>query len=143
MAQAIPSYNTMRQTSTKVGGGMIVFPRVDARYRGGANLNLSDTNPLTGKTYAAGDFIPAGTMVIFDQSTRIAKILKNDAGDLTGVNGLLESDILIPEGAIAATCTIVREGEVFCDRVNHGSGAIGLPAAAEAKLPLIHFIHES
>ena len=143
MAQAIPNYNTIHQTGPKqIGGGMVVFPKVEARYQGGATLDLSQNNPLTGKKYAAGDFIPAGSMVVFDQLTHKATLVKNDAEDLTGVNGLLEHDILIPEGCIAATCTVVRAGEVYCDRVVHPT-ATGLPAEAAAKLPLIHFIPES
>ena len=46
MAQAIPNYNTIHQTGPKqIGGGMVVFTKVEDRYQGGATLDLSQNNP--------------------------------------------------------------------------------------------------
>lgn len=138
------SYGTFSMSSRKVGGGMVVFPRVDSRYQGGGNINISGTNPLTTKTFAAGDLIPAGTMVKFAGPGKDVTIVPNGTASsgLTGVNGLIEHDIVIPDGAVSVPCTVVRSGRVLADRVVHGNNT-GLPAEAAALLPLIEFVREN
>ena len=121
-----------------------MFPRVDTRYQGGGMIDFTGTNPLTGKKFAVGDLIPAGTMVQFAGAGKSVVIVPNNtaAEGLKVVNGLIEHDVVIPADAVSVTCTVVRSGRVYADRVAQGAN-VGLPAGLEAQLPLIEFVRES
>ena len=60
-------------------------------------------------------------------------------GNLEGVNGLVLNDVCIPEGCVSATVAVCYSGVIYADRVAGG----GIPEDAEAKLPMIEFVHES
>lgn len=139
------NYGTMSMTHKAVGGGMVVFPVVYDRYRGGGMIDTSGTNPITEAAFKVGDLIPAGTPVKFAGAGKNVTIVKCDADSTAanGVNGLIENDIYISEGIVAAPCTVVYKGQMFCDRVTHGT-AKGLSADIQAQLtPQFQFISES
>lgn len=130
------------------GGHMPVWARVENNLVSGGHFNLEGTNPLTNKVFAPGDLIPAGTMLKYSAPGGVLTIVPNDAESVEGVKGLLQNDVLIPEGCVLATGSVVTKGRIYADRVyakdanGEPVGTIGLPEAVEALLPMIEFVRE-
>lgn len=118
-----------------------VWARIEHTLVSGGYFDLSETNPLTGATFKAGDVIPAGTMLNYAGPGKKLTILTDSTGAAT-CNGLLENDVCIPENCVSATGAVVTRGRIYADRVYTGSG-YGLPTEVEAKLPMIEFVRES
>jgi len=57
--------------------------------------------------------------------------------DLAAVNGLIETDVCIPDGVVIATCAVVREGRIYADRAY-----IPVGYGVEGRLPMIEFVRE-
>jgi hypothetical protein len=122
------TFNTIANTSVTVGGGKQVWARVEKVIHFGRLIDL------TGRK--AGDVIPAGSMVHFDNESDKAEVIKaTDTEKLTTVNGLILNDVCIPEGAVFASCAIVTSGKIWAD-------ATDVPKTVEAQLPNIEFIRE-
>ena len=96
-----------------------IFQKVLETARGGFSL---DTTGLT-----AGDIIPAGTAIAFDEATRKAKKANDNGSD---VKGLLYEDVKVVNGA---PVDVVIRGTVYENRIPAVSSQI------KAKLPLIIF----
>lgn len=143
------TFNTVHFGKTaEFGGHFPVWARIENTLVGGGHFE--GTNTLTGKAFAAGDLIPAGTMVHYSGPGGVLTIVPNNAGDeaLATVNGLVENDVLIPEGHVLASAAVVVKGRIYADRVfAKGAdglpvGTIGLPAGVESQLPMIEFVRE-
>lgn len=140
------TFNTLHfGESGQFGGNVPVWARIYRRLVSGGYFDLAETNPLTNKTFAAGDLIPAGTMLKYEKPGGKLTIVPNDAESVTGVNGLLDNDVLIPANCKAATGAVVISGRIYADRVgcNLEGAEVGLPAAVEALLPMIEFVREA
>ena len=119
--------NTMSQRSSQIlGGDVEVWIDVDKMIHFGRKINLEG--------YNAGDVIPAGSMVHFDNQSDYAEVIKADAtaAKLKTVNGLTRHDVKIVEGTFYATVGIVVAGKIWGD-------ATDVPASVEAQLPNITF----
>ena len=76
-------------------------------------------------------------MVKYNGAGKPVEIIAATATDkLATVNGLIWNDVCVPEGAVLATCAVVRKGRIYADRA-------GIPAAVEENLPMIEFVRES
>lgn len=123
------TFNTIAQRSVAIGGDFPVWARVEDVFVGGGTIDVSD--------YNAGDVIKAGTMVIYAGAGKpVTIVAASDSDNLSKVNGLIWNDVCIPEGAVMATCAVVRKGRIYADRA-------GIPASVEAQLPMIEFVRES
>lgn len=122
------------------GGNFPVWARIEHRLAGGGYFDLTETNPLTGETFKAGDLIPAGTMVKYTKPGAKLTIVANDAVSVEGVNGFVDNDVLIPENCALATAAVVTAGRIYADRVI--AKTVGLPTEVEANLPMIEFVRE-
>lgn len=87
---------------------------------------------------AAPVFTDTGTTGVTAEFEVTVAGVDADGSDLTDVNGLTFEDVCIPDGAIHATCAVVRAGRIYADRVASG----GLPTSIEAQLPMIEFVRE-
>lgn len=140
------TFNTIHfGKSGEFGGNVPVWARIYRRLVSGGYFDLKKTNPLTGQTFKAGDLIPAGTMLKYSAPGGELTIVPNDAEAVTGVNGLLDNDVLIPDNAVVATGAVVISGRIYADRVgcNLEGAEVGLPAAVESLLPMIEFVREA
>lgn len=120
--------NTISQRSYEMGGANVeCWIDVDKQIHIGRKINLEG--------YSAGDVIPAGSMVHFDNKSDYAEVIKADAGaaKLKTVNGLTRHDIKIVEGTIYASTAIVTSGKCWGD-------ATDVPESVEAQLPNIEFV---
>lgn len=139
------TFNTVSYGNTgSFGGSFPVWARIENRLVSGGYFDLSETNPITGKTFAAGDIIPAGTMVEYPAPGGKLTIVLNTtdtAEAVANVKGLVDNDVVIPANCKLATAAVVVKGRIYADRVN--VGAQGLPKAVEAKLPMIEFVREA
>jgi hypothetical protein len=123
------TFNTIAQRSVAIGSDFPVWARVEDVFVGGGTIDVSD--------YNAGDVIKAGTMVIYAGAGKpVTVVAASDSDNLKKVNGLIWNDVCIPEGAVMATCAVVRKGRIYADRA-------GIPASVEAQLPMIEFVRES
>ena len=122
----------MGSASKTLGGNLAVWVRVERVEHFGGNLTVSD--------YSEGDVIPAGSMLIFDQSANTLEVVKASASaeKLAKVNALLYNDVCIPAGCILATGAAVTSGKIYADR----AGEDGIPKCVESQLPMISFIRE-
>ena len=119
--------NTMSQRSSQIlGGDVEVWIDVDKMIHFGRKINLEG--------YHAGDVIPAGSMVHFDNQSDYAEVIKGDASaaKLKTVNGLTRHDVKVVEGTFYASVGIVVAGKIWGD-------ATDVPASVEAQLPNITF----
>lgn len=119
--------NTMSQRSSQIlGGDVEVWIDVDKMIHFGRKINLEG--------YHAGDVIPAGSMVHFDNQSDFAEVIKGDASaaKLKTVNGLTRHDVKVVEGTFYASVGIVVAGKIWGD-------ATDVPASVEAQLPNITF----
>ena len=105
----------------KVKGASVkpIFQKVLETARGGFSLDA------TGLT--AGDTIPAGTAIAFDEATRKAKLANVDGTD---AKGLLYEDVKVVNGT---PLDVVLRGTVYENRIPVVSDEI------KAALPLIIF----
>lgn len=125
MAQA-GSFNTINAHTQSIGGSVQVWARIDKKIHFGRKIDVS--------SLAAGTVIPAGSMVIWDNTTDTATVVKaSDASNLSKVNGLIENEIVVPDGCVFASCAIVTAGKIWAD-------ATDVPTSVEAQLPMIEFI---
>lgn len=114
--------NTMTQRSSQIGGGNVeCWIDVKKMIHFGRKINLEG--------YHAGDVIPAGSMVHYDNNSDFAEIIKGDApaAKLATVNGMTRHDVKIVEGTIYASVGIVIEGKCWGD-------ATDVPASVEQRL---------
>ena len=119
--------NTMSQRSSQIlGGDVEVWIDVDKMIHFGRKINLEG--------YHAGDVIPAGSMVHFDNQSDFAEVIKGDASaaKLKTVNGLTRHAVQVVEGTFYASVGIVVAGKSWGD-------ATDVPASVEAQLPNITF----
>ena len=145
------TFNTIHFGNTgKFGGNVPVWARIYRRLVSGGYFDLTKINPLTGKTFAAGDLIPAGTMLSYDKPGGELTIYLKSQSDLTVVKGLLDNDVLIPDNCKVATGAVVISGRIYADRVGCNlydaeteSAKIGLPEGLEQVLPMIEFVREA
>ena len=117
----------MSQRSSQIlGGDVEVWIDVDKMIHFGRKINLEG--------YHAGDVIPAGSMVHFDNQSDFAEVIKGDASaaKLKTVNGLTRHDVKVVEGTFYASVGIVVAGKIWGD-------ATDVPASVEAQLPNITF----
>lgn len=124
------TFNTIAKRSVEIGGDFPVWARVEDVFVGGGTIDVSGM--------AAGTVIKAGTMVKYNGAGKQVEIIAATASTdkLATVNGLIWNDVCVPEGAVLATCAVVRKGRIYADRA-------GIPASVEAKLPMIEFVRES
>lgn len=143
------TFNTVHfGKKAEFGGHFPVWARIENTLVAGGHF--AGSNPLTGKAFAAGDLIPAGTMVHYSTPGGVLTIIPNNASEdaVKTVNGLVENDVMIPEDFKLATAAVVVKGRIYADRVfarnadGDPVGTIGLPAAVEAQLPMIEFVRE-
>ncbi|MEA4949262.1 MAG: hypothetical protein VB068_06370 [Petrimonas sp.] len=87
---------------------------------------------------AAPVFTDTGTTGVTAEFEVTVAGMDADGSNLEDVNGLTFEDVCIPDGAIHATCAVVRAGRIYADRVEGG----GLPASIEKQLPMIEFVRE-
>lgn len=147
------TFNTIHFGKTgQFGGNVPVWARIYRRLVSGGYFDLSENNPYTGKPFAAGDLIPAGTMLHYEKPGGKLTIILKSESDLTQVNGLLDNDVLIPENCQVATGAVVISGRIYADRVAYNLydadkseevAKIGLPAGLEQVLPMIEFVREA
>lgn len=131
MSNQSGTFNTIGGFNSEIGGNHVVWVRVERVEHFGGNLDVS--------AYNVGDVIPAGSMLIFDQTANTIEVVKaTDTEKLANVNGLLLNDICIPSNPVLATGAIVTSGKIYADR----AGADGIPPSVEANLPMISFIRE-
>lgn len=145
------TFNTVSYGNTgSFGGSFPVWARIENRLVSGGYFDLTTgNNPLTGKAWAAGDIIPAGTMVEYPGPGGKLTIVPNfaDSADnaetlVANVKGLVDNDVVIPANCKLATAAVVVKGRIYADRVKAGN-VQGLPKAVEAKLPMIEFVREA
>jgi len=160
------TFNTIGQGSATIGGHFPIWSRVREVYQGGGQIDASDysagdlipagtmvhfagpgaevtvylpTAFSASSTYAVGDYVTYNNK-LYICKTAITTAAAWDATKWTektsDVNGLIMDDVLIPDGAVLATCAVVRAGRIYADRA-------GLPTGIEANLPMIEFVHES
>lgn len=134
MALNVGTVNTIGKRKFELGGGQVVWAEVRRVIQFGRKVDVSK--------YKAGDVIPAGSMVVWDNATDTCTIvkaaeLKSPEGsgtvEASTVNGLTYEDVVIPEGAVDATVAIVISGKIWAD-------ATDVPTAVEKNLPMIEFV---
>lgn len=122
--------NTMSQQSHSIGGGNVeCWIDVDKIIHIGRKIDLAKQG------FKAGDVIPAGSMVHFDNESDYCEVIKADAGaaKLKTVNGMTLHDVKIVEGTFYASTAIVTSGKCWGD-------ATDVPASVEAQLSNIEFV---
>jgi hypothetical protein len=117
---------SLQPTKTTVSYGVQIWQtgKTPETAQGGFVL---DTTGLT-----AGETLKGGTVMTFDESTRIAKVATVTSGtpDTSDAKGLLYTDVVVADGADVA---IVVRGTVYERRIP------SVDAAHKAVLPLIVF----
>lgn len=84
------TFNTLAQRKAEIGGGMVVWARVDHTKMVGGEIDVSDMK--------AGDIIPAGTMVKYNGPGKTVEIITAD-----GVAGAAQVETLtVTSGATAS-----------------------------------------
>lgn len=84
------TFNTLAQRKAEIGGGMVVWARVDHTKMAGGEIDVSDMK--------AGDIIPAGTMVKYNGPGKKVEIITAD-----GVAGAAQVETLtVTSGATAS-----------------------------------------
>lgn len=105
-----------------------MWARIDKCIQFGRKIDLSG--------YSAGDVIPAGTMVIWNNSSdTVTVVAASDTESLASVNGLIREDVVIPDGAVFASCAVVIAGKIWADMTD-------IPTSVESQLPMIEFIRK-
>lgn len=126
--------NTVSSNSYEIGGGKVVWAEVSKLIQFGRKVDVSK--------YKAGDVIPAGSMVVWDNTSDECQIVKAEeleAPDGSGtvkvssINGLTYEDVCIPDGCVFASVAIVTSGKLWAD-------ATDVPTSVEPNLPMIEFI---
>lgn len=122
--------NAIGNVSTEIGGGKVVWAEVRRTIQFGRKIDVSK--------YSAGDVIPAGSMVKYDNASDECNIITADeitAGTYAAadVNGLTFEDVCIPTGCVFASVAIVTSGKIWADFTD-------IPAEVEKNLPMIEFI---
>ncbi len=126
--------NTVSSNSYEIGGGKVVWAEVSKLIQFGRKVDVSK--------YKAGDVIPAGSMVVWDNTSDVCQIVKVEeleAPDGSGtvkvsaINGLTYEDVCIPEGCVFASVAIVTSGKLWAD-------ATDVPTSVEPNLPMVEFI---
>lgn len=126
--------NTIGASKTEIGGGKVVWAEVRRVIQFGRKIKLA--------SYHAGDVIPAGSMVVWDNESDECTIVKaselaapdgSGTVEASSINGLTYTDVCIPEGCTDATTAIVISGKIWAD-------ATDVPASVEKNLPMIEFI---
>lgn len=122
--------NAISSVTTEIGGGKVVWAEVRRTIQFGRKIDVSK--------YSAGDVIPAGSMVVWNNTSDVCTIVT--AAEITAgtakaanVNGLTYEDVCIPTGCIFASVAIVISGKIWADCTD-------IPAAVEKNLPMIEFI---
>lgn len=62
-------------------------------------------------TEYAGKVIPAGTPVVFDQSTK--ELTLANTASASAVDGFTQEDVYVKDGVTAATATVIYDGEIY------------------------------
>lgn len=62
-------------------------------------------------TKYAGKVIPAGTPVVFDQSTK--ELTLANTASASAVDGFTQEDVYVKDGVTAATATVIYDGEIY------------------------------
>lgn len=133
-AMQIGTVNTMATNTMEIGGGKVVWAEVSKLLQFGRKIDVSK--------YSAGDVIPAGSMVVWDNASDECKIVKAEeleapagSGDVKAstINGLTYEDVCIPTGCTFASVAIVTSGKIWADTTD-------VPASVEPNLPMIEFI---
>lgn len=128
------TFNTIAYNSTEIGGGCVVWARVNKCYQGGGYIDTTSLTP--------GTVIPAGTPVIFAGPGQKVTLVTGSAltkANLAKVNGLIKDDVCIPTGVKEAACAVAYDGRIYANRANGGNG---LQASLKAQLPAVEFIYE-
>lgn len=82
-----------------------VWREIRHRYPSGGTFSSTDL-----KSYA-GKVIPAGTPVVFDQSTK--ELTLANTASASKVDGFTQEDVYVKDGTTAATATVVYDGEIY------------------------------
>lgn len=82
-----------------------VWREIRHRFPAGGTFSSTDLQSYAGKV------IPAGTPVVFDQSTKELTLANNAAA--TAVDGFTQEDVYVKDGTTAATATVIYDGEIY------------------------------
>lgn len=130
----VGTVNTIGKRKFELGGGQVVWAEVRRVIQFGRKIDVSK--------YNAGDVIPAGSMVVWNNTSDTCTIVKaselkapegSGTVEASTINGLTFEDVVIPEGAVDATCAIVTSGKIWAD-------ATDVPTVVEKNLPMIEFV---
>lgn len=75
----------------------------------------------SGGTFAAsvitaykGKVIPAGTPVVFDQSTKALTVVTGtEETAVAAIDGFTQEDVYVKDGTVSATATVIYDGEIY------------------------------
>lgn len=82
-----------------------VWREIRHRFPAGGTFSSADLQSYAGKV------IPAGTPVVFDQSTKELTLANTAAA--TAVDGFTQEDVYVKDGTTAATATVIYDGEIY------------------------------
>lgn len=124
--------NTFASNTFNTGKGQRVWREIRHRFPGGGTIsNLSD--------WTAKGVIPAGTPCTFDNKTYSIKALTDaqaKAQDVV-ISGLTQEDIVLVDGIVKGTATVVYAGEIYEYMLD-----ATVVAAIKDKVPAeIHFVN--
>lgn len=98
--------NTFGSETQEWGGGQKrVWREIRHRFPAGGTFSSTDLQSYAGKV------IPAGTPVVFDQSTK--EITLANTSSATAVDGFTQEDVYVKDGVTAATATVIYDGEIY------------------------------
>lgn len=100
--------NTFDSTTKTWRHARKVWRSIGSAYPAGGTIsNIAD--------WADAGIIPAGTPAIYDAKNKTIKALTDEQviADATGVNGYLQEDVVIANGATVGSNTVLYSGEIY------------------------------
>lgn len=82
-----------------------VWREIRHQYPAGGTFSTTDLESYKGKV------IPAGTPVVFDQSTKELTLANTTSA--TAVDGFTQEDVYVKDGVTAASATVIYDGEIY------------------------------
>ncbi len=96
-----------RETIDIVNGQRRVWREIRHRFPAGGTFASSAITAYAGKV------IPAGTAVVFDQSTKALTIVTGKEAEVPSIDGFTQEDVYVKDGVTSATATVIYDGEIY------------------------------
>lgn len=98
--------NTYGSETFEISNGQKrVWREIRHRYPAGGTFS---SDVLTAN---AGKVIPAGTPVVLDQSTKTLTLANTTSA--SAVDGFTQEDVYVKDGVVAASATVIYDGEIY------------------------------